>query len=207
MTQPFLCFLSSSLTAAQLPHARTLLLPRLGQSCLQALPGDMQVLRSLRLPHHLPRKSVPPLAFLGLHQWNHQESSSTNLICTSSPFHWFASTLKLPAGPLEKAAAANLQGSTPQLMTHQVGKEFLPLLFKQVLFSDPLQYFPAVRCHGEISSENQVESVRLPWKRDLENRTILCLLFLSLLQIWSGFWAFSRQALCRGARARQNTFL
>ncbi|XP_032942472.1 uncharacterized protein LOC117011239 [Catharus ustulatus] len=60
---------------------------------------EVQVLRSLRFPHHLPRKFVPPLDFLELHQWNHQESSSANLICASSPFHWFALTLKLPAGP------------------------------------------------------------------------------------------------------------
>ena len=66
-----------------------------------------------------------------------------------------------------------------------------------------LKYFPAVLCHGQISSVNQVESFK--WNH--VNKTNLGLLFLSCLPFGSGFWAFSRQPLCRGARARQNTFV
>ncbi|XP_059692445.1 uncharacterized protein LOC132322153 isoform X2 [Haemorhous mexicanus] len=53
----------------KLPHTRTLLLPHLRiQSCLQALPGQVQVLKSMRLPQHLPRKCLPPPDLLGFHQ-------------------------------------------------------------------------------------------------------------------------------------------
>ncbi|XP_039423643.1 uncharacterized protein LOC109145509 [Corvus cornix cornix] len=107
-----------------LPRARTSVLPHLRfQSCLQALPVQVQALRSVRLPQHLPRKCLSPLNFLGCHQ-RCQASAKFNASLSSS-FHQFLETIRALPWLFQRAAAA-LQSSTPQPAAHQPNQAIQP---------------------------------------------------------------------------------